>query len=268
MLSDESDRELVFTHIYIDAGWQRHLPVTAIGVMHALVAGGTLTRQEIGDYVDTLRTGPQGGLASPAWEPLQPWTDEELAELAEECPGGAHGGGRRTAAEANAEDERERAEQVALLHTHAVALGVPPVHTMGDLLEFMVACTLLACYDDGIMRRYALNPRAALPGEVLPLSADKRAEEDELRWHFLHQPTAKVIIALFQPDAEHRPNVKRTSLRQLARELNVDVETTRAGLTTLLSEGDFSTNQDPERVPENETIEISVDWEKFTQIRL
>jgi hypothetical protein len=268
MSSAESDRELVFSRIYIDAGWQRHLPGTAIGVMHALVAGGTVTGREIGEYLDTLRPDAPGGLAAAAWEPLRPWTDAELAELAEACPGGAHGGGRRTAAEANEEDERERAEQVALLQTHATALGLPPVQTMGDLLEFMVACTLLTCTEDGPVRRYAFNPHAVLPGEVLPLSESKQAEEDALRWRFLHEPTAHAIIELFHPDSDYRPDAKQTSLRQLARELDIDIETARAGLATLLMDGEFTASHDPERTAEDECIEITVDWVKYHQTRL
>jgi hypothetical protein len=67
---------------------------------------------------------------------------------------------------------------------------------------------------------------------------------------------------------QHRLDVKRTSLQRLARELDVDVETARAGLTTLLRGRDFTANRDPERTREHEVFEIAVDWERSAQSRI
>jgi hypothetical protein len=49
-------------------------------------------------------------------------------------------------------------------------------------------------------------------------------------------------------------------LQRLARELDVDVETARAGLATLLRHRDFTANRGPERTHDHEVFEITVDW--------
>jgi Family of unknown function (DUF6042) len=152
----------------------------------------------------------------------------------------------------------------------SAALEVAPVRTMADLLEFMVACTVLTRNGDGDIgvTRYALNPHAALPAEVLPLSNDQKAAEDALRWSHLYEPIAQQIIGLFKPGESGQVDVIRTSLQSLAERLGADTETARAGLGELLQEPDFTSNCNPERILDHQIFEVRVDWPTFRQTRL
>jgi len=110
----------------------------------------------------------------------------------------------------------------------------------------------------------ALNALAPLPGEVLSLSEQRQQEEDELRWRRLHEGTAQGIIRLFGPD-DDQLEVLLTSLERVARQLEVDVESARAGVLNLIAEGDFAANVD---VAEGHRVfELAVDWEQFTKSR-
>jgi hypothetical protein len=102
-----------------------------------------------------------------------------------------------------------------------------------------------------------------LPDEILPLSDDRRNQEDMLRWETMYEPVAQRIINLFTPDEVDGPDSKRTSLQRLAYDLGVDVETVRAGLVTLLVTGDFTASHDPNVVTERQVFEIRVDWDLF-----
>ncbi|MEU7822983.1 DUF6042 family protein [Catellatospora sp. NPDC049133] len=239
-------------------GWNRFLPGRAI-LIAGFLSHQPMTHDELHDVL--LAQVPDG-MADSAWEQLDPYTDEELADLAKDW-----GREPETAAQANAEDEQRRAEDIADMATYAAALGAAHVDTMDDLLAFMVAARLVVVDDDGGQPRYDLNPDAPLPEEVLPLSEERRAQEGKIRWLQLYEPTAQNIIRQFRPDEADRPTALTTSLQRLSRQLGVDVETTRAGVGVLLAEGDFTTSRDPETVPEHAVFEIRVDWRRFAQQR-
>jgi hypothetical protein len=80
------------------------------------------------------------------------------------------------------------------------------------------------------------------------------------------------VHAILSITADHpnpdRLEVKRTSLQGLARELDVDVETARAGLATLLRAADFTADCDPEQTQDDEDFEITAGWETFARTRI
>lgn len=119
---------------------------------------------------------------------------------------------------------------------------------MADVLQYMIACDVVIERTEGKDVVYDLNPDVELPAEVLPLSDEDRAKEDSLRWQDVHEATAQSIIWLFDPDGEDRLEGKRTSLTRLARELDSDFESVRAGVLNLLDEGDFTTSIDADLV--------------------
>lgn len=262
----ESQRSQVLHRTFFESGWSRYLPHGVVSLFGAVVVLGSPTREQIGEFVDaTSPNSVEQGLESPVWDELTLWTADKLCELDETFPGPERDHVRE-AAELNVSDRQERAERIAELEAHAATLGVAAPTTMGELLDFVVACSLLTPTGqeaDGI--HYTFNPHAPLPDEVLPLTDDQRAAEDETRWRYLHERTAQRIIALFHPGDEHRVDVKRTSLQRLARELGLDVETVRAGVVALVSDADFTANLDPDQVREHQVFEIVVDWERFAR---
>lgn len=123
-----------------------------------------------------------------------------------------------------AEEAELRRQRLAELDRHAAFFDLAPVRTLGELVELMVACRVLVVDAAG---RYDLNSAAPLPCEVLPLDADESSREDRLRWSDLHEPTAQAIIRLFRPDAAQPLARLRSSLRQLAGQVEADVESVR-----------------------------------------
>jgi hypothetical protein len=242
----------------------RHLPPAAIAILAPLMERPRTTQQV---EADLSRTQVHDGWRSPAWEPLQPWTDEELAAQRAD-PDFGDADDDADAETVNAEEAADRAARVAELDRYSQRLGLAPVRTIGDLLELMVACRLLTRTGEGAEAVLDFNPAAPLPAEVLPLTAEERAKEDQLRWRSAYEPIAGSIIGLFEPDAEVRPDRLRTSLQRLARQLEVDAESARAGVLLLLEDGDFTANRDVERLAEHQVFELAVDWETFDRDRM
>jgi hypothetical protein len=256
----EHARAALFSHTYMQSGWNRILPTRAILIMSWLT-DQPMTRDQLDDAMLTQEAIPDG-MNDSAWEPPTEWTDEELAAQAADF-----GHPAETAEAANADEQQRRTAKIAELANYSDALGMAPVQTMDDLLSFMVAARLVVKTGNGDKTQYDLNPAAPLPDEVLPLTAERQANEDKIRWMQLHEPTAQKIIRQFRPHDDDRPTALTTSLQRLGRQLGVDVETARAGLSVLTFEGDFTISRDPETIPEHAVFEIRVDWERFAQQR-
>lgn len=238
--SDDSTSIAMPTGIMLGMGWVRFLPPPSSMIFAALACCGEPTVSDIAMFSDLRNTNL--GLGIPVWGELDADTDGEEAA--------------------------EQRDQIGEIDRYAAGLGLKPVRTLGDVLDYMTACGLLVALPGADSNRYRLNPTPPLPGEVLNLDADVQAREDRFRWNDLHEPIAQQIIRLFtSPEAGH-PTSKRTSLQRLARELMVDVETTRAGLTALLSSEDFTATRDPDTVTEHEVFEIHVDWDVFADTRV
>jgi len=262
---EQAHRSMWLQHVYTRGGWMRTLPPGAIAILGPLI-DGPKTFTEIDAELRLSKFTPRGW-QSEAWEPLHVWTDEELAEQrADPILGDA--GDEADAATVNAEDAARRAGRLAELERFSQHLNVAPVRTLADLMEFMVACRILtrADHGDDIVLDFAADP--PLPAEVLPLSDEQRAEEDQLRWRHAHEPTAGSIMRLFTPDSEDRPTQMRTSLVRLAHQLDTDVEAARAGVLLLLEDGDFTASRDVERILEHQVFELAVDWMQFDRSRL
>ena len=248
-------------HVYIRSGWLRFLPTNALSVAEVLVDHERLTLGAI-HVALTTHKDLEAGLAAPAWEPLRQYTDKELIDLAED-----DGKPPESAVEANADEAQHHEARIAEVDAAAESMGVQPVRTLFDALEYMVACNVVTRSIADGETWFALNPGAPLPTEVLPMTADEQAAEDSLRWRHLNEPHVQDIIGLFHPGDADPPTMRRTSLQKLARELRLDVETTRIALACLLQDPDFTASRNPETVLDHEVFEIRVDWETFNRTR-
>lgn len=128
----------ILHRIYMEYGWNRFLPD---GTIHLLTA---IAFDELDTAALELRLRESehsaDGLKSPAWSPVDVYTEEALAELRAVFDG---------ASLDIADDEPETTDEVVALEAAARAndvqqmrrfsdhLGVPEVRTLGDLLIFM-----------------------------------------------------------------------------------------------------------------------------------
>lgn len=258
------ERVEVFTRVFLHSGWSRRLPDGAVTVLSALV-DQPLTRAELHQQLRT--TAPdRPGLDADAWEPPLEWTDEELAAQRAKfvgTPFEASDSEPSNAADVNAEEAELRRQRVTEVEQYAAAVDLAPVRTLADVVNLMVACRVLLVDAAG---RYKMNAAAPLPAEVLPLDVEEAAREDQLRWSHMHEGTAQAIIRLFHPDGAQRGHL-RTSLRDLADQVEADVESVRAGLTNLLNDGDFSSTVDVATAEAEDPFELAVDWGRFARTR-
>lgn len=249
----------------MDAGWQRFLPSAAISVLPEMASSGSISRERLNELLAGSKNSPEG-LDSSVWEPLEEYTDESLAELDDRFEGTSFArqdSRPQTAAEVNEEERISREEKIDELAGFSQHLGLPPTRTIGDLLDFMVAAGVVRL-EDG---EYSINPQAPLPGEVLPLSDERRQTEDGLRWNQIHEEFAQSIIRLFRPGSGVPVNSISTSLAGLASTLEVEEAEVREGLSILLGEGDFVASGDPQRLESDEILTLSVDWDAFNSSR-
>ena len=271
--SPAEQRSLTFQDLMFGRGWMRYLPAASILIAGALTSEGPLTKDRLCDewIRPGHREGGRGWEADP-WDPVKVWTEEEWQEAKEDAADSpfAYGPDSPTdAAGANAAEIGEYEWQLARSDGYARALGLSPVRTMGGVLDYMLATGVVIerRRDDGPVVYY-LNPDVGLPSEVLPLSQADRAAEDSLRWRDVHESTAQAIIGLFKPDDDEPLDCKRTSLTRLARELDSDFESARAGVLNLLQEGDFTATTDVENATPHQVFELVVDWERFYRTRI
>lgn len=232
----EDDRlRYFYAHVHVLGGWMTRLPLRAISILMALAADGPLTAGELDARLSARDETLWGsGLTSTAWEPLEEWTDAELrqwdecfdAAMAQHFPEYVPGGWQGTAEQANAKARQERADQIAQMDRVSAALGVAPVRTMADLLEFMVACTVLTASAQHGQRRYALNPQAPPPAEGLPPSGDDPAA-GQARGRRPHQSAPQGTTGPSWPGDTGQDGVMRANLRALAHVLGIDTDAAR-----------------------------------------
>jgi hypothetical protein len=270
-VSPEEKRVLLFRDLCFGRGWMRYMPPASILIMGALANQDPLNKVDLGDWIRAGCRDGERGWDAEAWDPVKVWTDEEWQQAREAEEQGPFAFGSDDpvdAAGANAVEIEDREQELARSDAYSQALGIAPVRTMADVLQYMIACGVVIERTDGEDVVYDLNPDVELPAEVLPLSEEDRAQEDSLRWQDVHEATAQSIIRLFGPDSEDRPERKRTSLARLARELDSDFESVRAGVLTLLGEGDFTTTIDVQDATPHKVFELVVDWERFATTRI
>jgi len=255
----------LFHLVYVQSGWQRFLPSSAIAILSYLAAHGPASSAEIDQELrDSAHTAQ--GLTAEVWEPLLVHTDEELRQLDENSVSIPVEGGnsRRSAAIVNAQEQAKRLREISDLEVFSSHLSLAAIRTLADLLNFMTAAqvTVLA---DGL---YSINPAAPLPEEVLPLTEARRESEAQLRWGQLHQEMSQQIIALFKPEHPYSVNSLSTTINGLAQILRADPQSIREALVVLLDEGDFTISGDPLRAPADTPLNVNVDWEAFYASRL
>ncbi|MEU8195226.1 DUF6042 family protein [Microbispora amethystogenes] len=255
-----------FGEILFGQGWSRWMPHSATVLI------GVLSLQERPLTMDEIVA--ERGFDSPAvedkgwdteaWEPLELHTEESLAKLREDFP---HGDDNKSADEINAEEAAAREQWRNRLDEVAQQLGVAPLVTMRDVLNYMVACrVLLASTEDGVTR-YAVNPAPPLPTEVLAMTPEEIAKDDRIRWTHMYEEPSYRIIDLFEPDGAQHESLK-TSLEKLARKIEKDPETARQAVLWLIEQGDFSANIDVATAEIHRVFQLHVDWDKFFASRI
>lgn len=268
--SSKNARANLFTTTWFRLGWSRHVPATGLAILQPLILHGPLSVDELGRHLIPSPQAPDLGWESTAWEPLEVYTDESLQALRaefEDTPFATGPDEPDTAEGVMAEEARLRQERVDEIDRWSSELGVEPVRTLRHLLEFLLAAGVLTTAGTGEAALIQLSETAPLPGEVLSLSDEDRRFDDEMRWQELHEPAAQALIDLFVP-GETATTTLATSLQRLARQLDLTVESVRAGVLNLLNDGDFTASVDVERLVEHQVFELTVDWEKFRSSRI
>ncbi|QYF74365.1 DUF6042 family protein [Cryobacterium sp. PAMC25264] len=255
----------LFNLVYVQSGWQRFLPSSAIAILSFLAAKGTATSAEIDEE---LRDSPYtaDGLTSEVWEPPLEYTQEELRQLDEHSEGTPLQGESSvlSAEVVNAQARATWTRQIAEFADFSSHLGLATPHTLADLLDFMAAARVIVLANS----QYSINPLAPLPEEVLPLSESRRETEAQLRWGHLHQEMSQQILALFKPQQPDYVNSLSTTINELAQSLLADPQSIREALVVLAEEGDFTITGDPLRASADELFPVGVDWEAFYASRL
>lgn len=240
----EVARAAVSRQVFEGLGWERFTPHAAAGVLGVIVLLGAPTREQIARLAGQSSDAAVGE-AAPAWVGLEPW---------DACG-----------------PDRERVkvlrDLVAEVDGYARGLGVVEPRTVGDVLDYLVACRVVTGFVENRRARFRLNPRAPLPAEVLDLPAEVVTAEDELRWLALHRPVVRGLIDLFGAHGDDPVDVLHTSLGELAGALRVEVETVRAAVVILGEQPDFEVGPDPERLLPGDPVRIAVDWANFLDFR-
>jgi hypothetical protein len=262
---DEEQRAIIQRDIF-DTGLSRHLPTVGALLVVAVASFEEPPTKDDLARVITSPTNPGGSWDGPGWEEPKRYTAEELARLRADF--GPPGEEPEDPDEAYADDLARFHANRARIDGYAAHYGLPPVRTCRDVLELLVAAGILhRVVEDGAIR---FRPAWPLPlaEDVLPISAEDRAEEDAHRWDSLHYGTGQKIIRLLKPDADHRKDSLTTSLERLGRTLDLDPDSVREGVLVLLGEGDFTANVDIARAPRHKVFTLTVDWDRFAATRI
>ncbi|WP_156753363.1 DUF6042 family protein [Actinokineospora pegani] len=267
-MTEETDGEALrgaaFREVFDGLGWNRFVPHAAIEVLGIVVMLDGPTREQIARLAGRCADA-ETGLATPAWDEFEPWTVESLASALD---GGTPTPTPTEVDRANAEGRAWLDRSIAEVDRYATALGVPCPRTLDDVLDYLIACTVLLATTRRSGTHFEINPWAMLPAEVLPLTGEQTAEEDALRWIGLHRPVVRGLIALFGPYTDTPLDVVRASVATLARNLDVPRESARAAVAILAEQPDFAVDADPDRVPDTEEFDIRIDWANFIEYRL
>jgi hypothetical protein len=255
----------LFNLVYVQSGWQRFLPSSAIAILSFLATHGTASPAELNEELqDGVHTS--AGLTSNVWEPTPEYTDEELRQLDhnnEDAPIQIQRSHQRTARAVNDEAHQKRIRDIAELEAYSSHLGLPSVRTLADLLDFMTAASVLLLAHG----EYSINPFAPLPEDVFPLSETRREAEAHLRWGQLHQDLAQRIIALFNPGGLYSVNSLSTTIDGLAQSLQAHPRSIREALVVLVDDKDFTVTGDLLHIAADERLNIDVNWEAFYESR-
>ena len=228
-------------------GWRDGIEIVA---MDGFSGFKTAAAEELPDAVEVmdqfhvvkLAGDAPDGLASPAWQTLTPYTNAEVEDLNTVTDETAEP--LDDAVVANAEQTAIRAAAMTRYETFLDFHRLPASHTIGVLLDFLVACHVLNT--DGA-DTISLSPYAPLPAEVLPLAAGEVEREDQLRWDHMHGLIANKIREHLM--TEHEPGSSPVSLLRLGAQLDTDPEDIRHTLEIMRNDEEISTTTDTGTAP-------------------
>lgn len=231
---------------FMDSGWTRWLPDSALMVHMAIldahlrdVAGDLDSLAEDERFASVTR-----GLEAHVWdEPpdLDPTNPEELEELV------LHN------------------EWVERVDSIATDNGLGPIRTNRDLIELMRRLGVIErTWSAGVVRWRPVSP-LPLPEESIKLTAEERAQEDQIRWRGLHEKNAQALIKQF---VERDVSVITTTINGVATLLDVAPEDAREAVLCLVEDPDFSSSTDLSTVGLDEGFVLRVDWDVFAETRI
>lgn len=165
--------------------------------------------------------------------------------------------------EGDQEEEERELERWEDLQRYARERNLP-MTTSRHVIAFMLELNLIERQEtDAGVIWLIVSP---LPNveEVLNLSPRRREEESKVRWRIAFEEIAQSIagwIGEFRAPGA-KSGVFTTSIQAVAKELRLDVEDARHGLTVLLDE-DIQCDVDPETAAVDASLRLTVDWELF-----
>ncbi|HEU5063933.1 MAG TPA: DUF6042 family protein [Solirubrobacterales bacterium] len=141
-----------------------------------------------------------------------------------------------------------------------------PLRSCRDVIEFMIELGLLE-RGSGDVRWRAVSPLPHVE-DVLPLNAERKEIESQIRWRQSFHEVNEAITAWL---AQRRPpgaaeSEIETSIQAIAADLGYDPEDVRHGLAILFDE-DIRCDVDPETAASEAPLRIRIDWELFVEWR-
>lgn len=224
---------------FVREGWLRWLPSGGLAVYEAAVRLGA--GEDDGGRADeaSWRDLLGRGLEAPAWEATA-FEDPRDAE----------------------EERRHQAERRARVDRIAQDLGLGPVATLGDVVEFERRLGLVErAAAGGRWRTVRPVPR---PAERIAMTEAERAEEEALSWRWRYDGAATAVVGLFGDG--QRTTTLTTSLERLARRTGYGVEDVRQGVLVLL-DGGFAASLDVRSAPPHEVFVLACGQEAAEERR-
>ncbi|MFC7220700.1 DUF6042 family protein [Streptomyces polyrhachis] len=173
------------------------------------------------------------------------------------------------------EDENDDPQEAAALATaraatdgYAAHFGLPPLRTVNDLIDLLVAAGAVQELPDegGVPHLHPAQP-FPVPQDVLPLAEEEAAIQRKLRIEAAYEGDSYRIIDLFDSRGARHSEI-RTSLGRLARIIDGNAYDARQALQILLDAGDFTASVDLEGLAEHKVFRVRCDWEEFDSGRI
>ncbi|MBB1252541.1 hypothetical protein H3146_04015 [Streptomyces sp. OF3] len=225
-------------HRVVRGGWMRLRPFSLTFLLSGVVMGETpLTRAEMARFTRSA-DNPEGDLAASCWGDVD---EDEQADVPRQ------------------QEEAAR---------YAAQYGLPPLRTHEDVLNLLIAAGLIYEIPDavGTLRLHPAWPLPS-PADVLPLSDEERAIQQQMRIEAAYEGDSNQIINLFDPAGERKQELT-TSLQRLARLIEGSPFDARQAVLILLDSEDFTANVDVAHVPEHKVFKLYCDWEEFDANRI
>lgn len=143
-----------------------------------------------------------------------------------------------------------------------------PCESLTDLFHMLAAIGFVEHVDDEAGERWRPVVPVPLIEDCLPLSAEHRENEAGLRWRKQFEAAEQAFVRWLVDQRDERPQMQvGFSLRDLATELELDVDTLRFGIANAQGR-DIATAPDVEEAGPDARLTVAVDWPSFDDARM